>query len=83
MYRERRKTLPTVPSSITDAIQKVKIACIDLCGIVLFLCAVLGYAFCAVMESADRNVITALFCYSVVEYTNKKILGRTVLKNAQ
>jgi len=26
MYRERRKTLPTVPSSITDAIQKVKIA---------------------------------------------------------
>ncbi|XP_025405636.1 uncharacterized protein LOC112679908 [Sipha flava] len=29
MYRERRKTLPTVPSSITDAIQKVKIACIE------------------------------------------------------
>jgi hypothetical protein len=28
MYRERRKTLPTVPSSITDAIQKVKIVCI-------------------------------------------------------
>jgi hypothetical protein len=49
MYRERRKTVPTVLSSITDAIQKVKIACIDLCGIVLFLCAVLGYAFCAVL----------------------------------
>jgi hypothetical protein len=29
MYRERRKTLPTVPSSITDTIQKVKIACIE------------------------------------------------------
>ncbi|KAE9543784.1 hypothetical protein AGLY_002014 [Aphis glycines] len=29
MYRERRKTLPTVPSSITDAIQKVKIASIE------------------------------------------------------
>lgn len=30
---------------------------INLCGIILFLCAALGYAFCVVMKSAEKNIV--------------------------